>query len=238
MFGDSSLLAVIPARGGSKGLPQKNIRTCAGRPLIAWTIAAARGVPSIDQVLVTTDDPAIADSAEREGARVPFLRPPQLATDSASLLDVVRHSWENVLDPRGRRFDCVIVLQPTSPLRGAEHLGSAIERYFAERTSESDTLASVFRVPDKYGWIMQARPDDERYIGFCLDVSSTNPQRQRLRPYYLPNGAIFIARGSALERGFYTERTLAFEMSPADSIDIDTLAEFDMAEKALINRAT
>jgi CMP-N,N'-diacetyllegionaminic acid synthase len=232
MHGNSSLLAVIPARGGSKGLPGKNILDCAGKPLIEWSIAAAKAVRLLDEVLVTTDSPEIAAVSRNAGASVPFLRPSDLATDDASLLKVVQHAWEEHRTREGTRFDYVVVLQPTSPLRTAAHIEDAVSYYFNNRKAETDTLASVYEVSTKYGWLMQ-NSDCDNYIQFCMDVQTQNPQRQKLKRYFMPNGAIFIAHGVSLAAGFYTRQTLSYVMPDADSLDIDTIAELSAAEQIL-----
>jgi CMP-N,N'-diacetyllegionaminic acid synthase len=235
MYGDSSLLAVIPARGGSKGLPGKNILDCAGRPLIEWTIATAKAVRLLDDVLVTTDSPEIAEVSRNAGASVPFLRPDELATDDASLLKVVQHAWEQHRTREGVRFDYVVVLQPTSPLRTAAHIEDAVAYYFKNRKGETDTLASVYDVGAKYGWLMQ-NSDAGDYIRFCMDVQTQNPQRQKLKRYFMPNGAIFIVQGAALAAGFYTPHTLSYVMSAADSIDVDSIDDLAAARQILASR--
>jgi CMP-N,N'-diacetyllegionaminic acid synthase len=235
MYADSSLLGLIPARGGSKGLPKKNILNCAGKPLIEWTIAAALGVDQIDDVVVTTDDEEIARAARCAGASVPLLRPSALAADDSSILDVIRHAWESRLDGKGRRFDYIVLLQPTSPLRTSIHVRDAIELYFRNRSSEEDSLASVYQVSQKFGWLMQVGVCG-RYAHFCLDVSTRNPQRQNLAPYLLPNGAIFIVKASTLEAGLYRKNTLPFLMSINDSVDVDTYEDFNEAEIRLRQR--
>lgn len=228
-----SLLAFIPARAGSKGLPNKNILDCAGKPLIAWTIEAARNVDDFDDVFVSTDCEQIASVARTAGASVPFLRPSDLATDSASLMDALLYTWGELRDPNGKPYDYVVVLQPTSPLRTGSHIAAALAYYFAQRRTEIDTLASVYPVPAKYGWLMQKTSEPDGYIDFCFDIRSSNAQRQSLKPYYMPNGAIFVARGVALSDGLYTEQTIPFVMDAADSVDIDTRAEFDQAASVL-----
>lgn len=232
-----SFLAVIPARGGSKGLPQKNILKCAGKPLIGWTIGAALSCSRIDKVLVSTDCAEIASVSSELGAHVPFLRPPELAEDSSSMVDVLRHAWENCFDNNNQRYSHVVLLQPTSPLRSVSHIKSALD-YYSEIGSGADTLVSVYRAPEKSGWLMSPDSNDERYIKFCFDVSSGNPMRQRLKQYFMPNGALYIARGECLDAGLYSPRTLFYVMSFEDSIDIDTKAEFDQAEKILLSRAS
>lgn len=237
MHKNHSLLAVIPARAGSKGLPNKNIANCAGRPLIEWSISAAKSVSFIDEVLVSTDSEQIADTARRAGASVPFLRPDEFAADDSSMLDAVRHAWVNHLDSNGEHFDYVVLLQPTSPLRTSAHLSAAIELYFGSRQSDGDTLASVYQVDQKNGWLMQVE-GDSGYINFCFDVSSKNPQRQKLKPYYLPNGAIFIVKGSTMGDGLYRKNTIPFVMDVSDSIDIDTADDLKAAATLLSVRMT
>lgn len=234
MYGRDSLLAFIPARGGSKGLANKNILPCAGRPLIEWTIAAARAASAIDDVLVSTDSEQIAAVARRAGGAVPFLRPSELSTDDSSLFDAVNHAWRRHLR-NGQHYDYVVVLQPTSPLRSTDHISAAIDYYFRNRKTEHDTLASVYEVDRKFGWLMQVT-EATGYVGFCFDMRTDNPQRQKLGTHYLPNGAIFIVRGEALERGPYGRNTLPFVMPAADSIDIDTLDDLKRAEDALNTR--
>lgn len=232
-FDGFSLLAVIPARGGSKGLPNKNILDCAGKPLIEWTINAALGAMSLDEVFVSTDSEQIANVALLAGANVPFLRPEPLATDSSSVLDALVHAWTELRDANGKSFDYVMLLQPTSPLRTSAHIEAALNCYFSKRRSERDTLASVYQVQPKFGWLMQMSPEREGYINFCFDVRSGNAQRQDLQPYYMPNGAIFILPGSTLSNGLYTSQTIPFIMNSVDSIDIDTPYEFYQAESLL-----
>lgn len=233
MYAEFSILALIPARGGSKGLPNKNILECAGKPLIEWTISAALDVSLIDDVLVSTDSVDIATVAKRAGASVPFLRPDELATDDSSMLDSVKHAWESHRDAKGRPYDYLVLLQPTSPLRTSAHIYDAIDFYFENRQSNGDTLASVYKVDQKNGWLMQ--PEGESgYIRFCLNVGSKNPQRQKLKPYYLPNGAIFIVKGDALGEGLYRDNTLPFVMAKESSIDVDTSDDLKAAEDFLI----
>ena len=231
-----SLLAIIPARGGSKGLPNKNILHCAGKPLIAWTIEAARDVVEIDEVFVSTDSEQISSVAISAGACVPFLRPEHLATDSSSLVNVLHHVWETFMDAQGKPYDFFVVLQPTSPLRNGSHIAAAIDYYFKRRLTSIDTLASVYEVNAKYGWLMQETVESSGYIKFCFDLPSGNSQRQSLKPYYMPNGAIFITRGEALSGGLYTDNTIPFVMDVEDSIDIDTREEFEQAATILISR--
>ena len=232
MFHKYSLLALIPARSGSKGLPDKNIMKCAGKPLINWSISAAKNVNFFDDVIVSTDSVKIADLARHAGASVPFLRPDEFATDDASIVDVVKHAWENHLAPNGEFFDYVVLLQPTSPLRTSFHIVSAIELYFRKLQSEKDTLTSVYEVDNKNAWLMQSE-NDTGYINFCIDESE---RRQELKPCYLPNGAIYILKGSEIDGGIYHKNTIPFVMDTADSEDIDTIEDLRKIENILFKR--
>ena len=232
MFSGNSLLAVIPARGGSKGLPDKNIAHCAGKPLIHWTIEAAKKSSYIDQVFVSTDSERIANISRQADVHIPFLRPSELAEDHSSLLDAIKHAWEAVLDENGKQFDYVLVLQPTSPLRNEVHIDNAISTFFQLKKTNQDTLASVYEVGQKYGWLMNLN-DQTGYIKFCMDVASTNPQRQKLSKYFLPNGAIFMAKGVEVEQGFYGKNTIPYIMELKESVDIDTSVDLEFASDIL-----
>lgn len=232
MFNNYSLLALIPARSGSKGLPEKNIMNCAGKPLIDWTISAAKNVNFFDDILVSTDSEKIEKIARCSGASVPFIRPYDLATDQSNLIDVVKHAWENHMTSDGKNFDYVVLLQATSPLRTDVHIISAIEHFFKESKSNIDTLVSVSKVDKKNGWLMQTK-DHGPYIDFCFEFAKNNPQRQELNDLYLPNGAIFIIKGSEIDAGIYHENTIPFEMSLNDSVDIDTIEDFKKAQYML-----
>lgn len=227
----SKVLALIGARAGSKGLPFKNIKAFCGRPLINWTIDAALQARFVDKVIVSTDSLDIANIARTAGADVPFIRPPELATDSASVQQVIMHALSWVKNNTDQLFDYIILLQPTSPLRTTEHIDQAIQYYFEHRTTLQDTLISVSRVPAKMAWLMQTR--QEKYVDFCIQKTDvSNLQRQNNPIYYLPNGAIYMAPViEGCDISFYTEKTLFFEMDERSSVDIDTLEDFVLAEK-------
>jgi CMP-N,N'-diacetyllegionaminic acid synthase len=234
MFNDFSLLALIPARSGSKGLIDKNILQCAGKPLIEWSISAAKDVDFFDDVIVSTDSEIIATIARNAGASVPFIRPEELASDDASIISVIKHAWKNHRTFDGKSFDYIVLLQPTSPLRDVLHINSAIKLYFEKHKSKNDTLASVYKVDKKNAWLMQS--DNNDYINFCFKVDLNNPQRQKLMPLYLPNGSIFIIKGEFLDSGIYHKNTIPFLMDEADSADVDTIEDFRIVENALFKK--
>lgn len=218
------VLAIIPARGGSKGLPGKNIRMVGGRPLLAWTIAAAQGARSIDHVVLTSDDMATMAVARSLGCDVPFQRPDALSTDTATSVDVVLHALEAVPG-----FDTVVLLQPTSPLRSAGDIDAAFEQF--ERTG-AESCVSVSPVEQSPYWMYFVASDHSLAPVLPSPVAMT--RRQELPPVFALNGAIYIVDVAALRRtrSFVSPRTVAYIMPPSRSLDIDTaadLAEFSAA---------
>ncbi len=227
-------LALVTARGGSKGLPGKNLRPLLGRPLIAWTIEAARAVPELraDDIIVSTDAPDIAAAARRAGARVPFIRPALLAADDASSLAVALHALDWCAAHDGVVYDTLLLLQPTSPLRTGAHLRDALACYAASDAdalmSVTDAIESPFHmyVRDATGALMPVLPPSQR-----------PHRRQDLPSCWVENGAVYITNVAALrETGRFTgTRCVPFEMSRDASVDIDSLEDFHRAE-ALIRR--
>ena len=234
MYDNCSILAFIPARAGSKGLPNKNIENFAGKPLIEWTISAANNVNFFDDVIVSTNSEKIANISSLAGASVPFLRPDEIAQDNSNIWDAVKHGWLNHLDPNGKHFDYVVMLQPTSPLRNSEHILSAIEHYFNNRNSDQDTLISVMESDKKNNYMMQIQKETG-YINLCLDVNKNYLNRQDLKPIFLPNGAIFIIKGTEIDGGVYRKNTIPFIMDISNSIDIDYKDDFMKAESLFID---
>ena len=232
MHKDKRILAVIPARGGSKGLPGKNIRDLAGKPLIAWSIDAARQSKYVDEVIVSTDCAETARIAKACGGNVPFIRPSALATDEAKGIDVIAHAldWRNETSPQ---IDLVLVLQPTSPLRTHQDIDQAIELLFKK---EARSMVSVCPV-EHHPWWMNVLPENHSMKDF-LRPELINTNRQQLPPYYRLNGAIYLADISFLKqtRSFIADGTFAYLMPPENSIDIDTLLDFRLAELLLNDR--
>lgn len=225
MFRNKKILALIPARGGSRGLPGKNIRTFSGKPLISWTIMRALGSRYLDKVLVSTDDAGISQIARKYGAEVPFLRPKGLATSSAKMVDVLIHAL-NFLEARGRNFDIVMLLQPTSPLRTTEDIDGAIKLLFRKN---APAIVSVC-LAEHHPLLSGVLTADARMARFAGDAAGKN--RQELPEYYRINGAIYLAYSSFLRRyrTFITDKTYAYKMPQARSIDIDTELDFNLAQ--------
>lgn len=227
------ILALIPARGGSKGLPGKNLRVLAGRPLIAYTIAAAQASRYGLRAVVSTDDPAIARAAAELGAEVPFLRPPDLARDETPTLPVVQHALRHLAAAEGYRPDLVVLLQPTSPLREARHIDEAIDLLLAEGAESAISLCPVEHSPF---WMKTV--DERGRVRPFLPGAPVHLRRQDLPPVYRPNGAIYITRPEIVldQNRLLGDDTVAYLMAPEDSVDIDTELDLWLAEMLLQRR--
>lgn len=224
-------VALIPARGGSKGLPGKNIRLLAGKPMLAWTIEAARQTPGLERVVLSTDDPEIARIGKEWGAEVPFLRPAELARDQASSVGVADHflQW---LEQQGERPDYLLFLQPTSPLRTAADLAGALALAAAQRPPG---VISVHEIePACHPWLAKRiRPD-----GVLADFDRPEPpnvRRQDLPPACALNGAIYLCRSEVVRRDqtLQPAGALAYLMPAARSLDVDTAWDFHLVDLIL-----
>lgn len=227
MLNGKTFLAIIPARGGSKRLPRKNLLDLAGKPLITWTIEAALKSNYLDEVMVTTDDQEIADTAQHYGAAVPFLRPADLASDTATTFDVIKHSVD-FYAAAGKTFDFVVLLQPTSPLRAAAHIDDALQLI---ESKKADAVISVTEMSHSPLW-SNTLPANDDMSGFLRDEVK-NKRSQDLETYYRLNGATYICRTNRLleEKSFFIkENIFAYRMSKESSVDIDNKIDFDFAE--------
>jgi CMP-N-acetylneuraminic acid synthetase len=225
-----NILGVIPARGGSKGIPRKNIALLGGRPLIVWTIDAALRAEGLGRVVVSTDDDEIANVATAAGAEVPFRRPLELSADSSEALPVIRHTVEQI-DEQGWRTDAVVYLQPTSPLRGAEPITRSIQLL---RSGECDTVVSVIRVPHNMTPESLMR-DAGGLLEFTAPPEARRFRRQDKSLLYARNGpAVLALTRATLERGeLYGPRIKAIEMGAIESHDIDEPLDLAVAERLL-----
>lgn len=221
------VLGLIPARGGSKGVPRKNVREIAGKPLIAWTIEAALAARRLAAIVVSTEDDEIADTARRWGADVPFVRPAQLAADESPGIDPVLHALETLPG-----FDAVLLLQPTSPLRTAQDI-DGILHLASERGAP--TAISVRPVADHPAWMYRLSASGA-LDSFAPDLASR--RRQDLEPLVIPNGALYFGRRATLfqQRAFSGPGTLGYAMPASRSLDIDTAEDWHAAEDALARK--
>ncbi|KAF0220676.1 MAG: N-acylneuraminate [Geobacteraceae bacterium] len=213
MIENKTILAIIPARGGSKGVPRKNIRIVAGKPLIAWTIEEARKSQYIDRLVVSTDDQEIADIAVQWGGEVPFLRPPELAQDHTPGIAPVLH----MLTALSPTYDLVVLLQPTSPLRTVEDIDGAIASLIQRNAKACVSVVE----PDKSPYWMYSL-DRSGHLVPLLDGNFAC--RQDIPIVYALNGAIYVAESNWLgnEQTFMTLETTAYIMPKSRSLDIDT----------------
>ncbi|MCK4825372.1 acylneuraminate cytidylyltransferase family protein, partial [bacterium] len=187
---NKTILALIPARGGSKGIPKKNIKPLLGKPLIAWTIEQAKKSKYFDIIIVSTDSEEIAKISEKYGAEVPFLRPKQLARDSSPTIDAIMHAL-NWFEERGEYFDIVVLLEPTSPLRKENDLDNAIE-LFIKNIDKADSLVSVGEVHLENPYIM--KKIEHGYAKSFMEIDEDMYQRQQLPKVYFPYGVVYLSK--------------------------------------------
>lgn len=228
MIKGKRIIAVIPARGGSKRLPRKNILDLAEKPLIAWTIEAAQMSVGIDEIIVTTDDSEIEQVANSFGARV-IIRPDHLASDTASSIDVVLHAIES----QKEKYDYVLLLQPTSPLRNCKHINDVINMLFEKK---ADAVISVSETEHSPLWAGEL-PEDNNMNNFIRDEVK-NSRSQDLPVFYNLNGAVYMVEIEKLkaEKSFLlSKNAFAYEMKREESIDIDTLLDFEIANLIMKN---
>ncbi|MBU0596315.1 acylneuraminate cytidylyltransferase family protein [Candidatus Bipolaricaulota bacterium] len=225
-----SVLAVVTARGGSKGIPGKNIRCVAGKPLIAWTLDCAARSERVGRILVSTDSEAIADVAREWGAEVPFLRPEELAQDDSPHVPVLLHALDWLQRNEDFCPDHVLLLQPTSPLRSTQDIDGAIA-LAAEKGADAVVSVSEALSHPRY---LRSVAEDGRLLSPDCEEGEYLP-RQSLRPAYVLNGAIYLVRSTVLRERetFYTERTYAYVMPQERSLDIDSPWQLHLADVLL-----
>lgn len=228
------VLGLVTARGGSKGVPRKNLRPVAGRPLIAWTLDAAKASRTLTQVMVSTDDPEIAMVARGMGVDVPFLRPAELSGDLSPHLDVVLHALDWLEAHRGATFEYVCLLQPTSPLRSGQDIDAAVERAVSRR---AEAVVGITESPVQPHLIHALNSDDT--LTPLLPQAAGYVRRQDVPPAYVLNGVIYVNRVESLrrDRTFMPTGTLGYRMPAERSMDVDTEADLRAAEAALAARS-
>ncbi len=233
MYKNKNILGLIPARGGSKGLPRKNIKPLLGKPLIAWTIEQALASRYLDRVVVSTDDKEIAEISKKYGADIPFMRPKELAEDDAKGIDVILHTidWLKENDNR-KQYDLIMLLQPTSPLRKSEDIDKAIELLFLKKAK---AIVSVCEVDHHPLWT-NTLPKNGCMKGF-IKPEIMNKNRQELPVYYRLNGVIYLSYSYYIKQcnSFLGKETFAYIMPRGRSIDIDDEVDFKSAEILMKN---
>ena len=224
-----NVLGIIPARGGSKGIPKKNIIPLAGKPLIQYTIDAALHSKLLTTVMVSTDDKDIAALSKKLGADVPFLRPKHLATDTAKTLDVAIHAIREVEKKEKKTFDIIVILQPTTPLRKSKHIDEAVHLLVTHK-KDTDSVISVVDVGANHPLRMK-RIVNGVLVNYIDQGHEDTRPRQQLPPVYIRNGALYIAWRDVILSGSITgKKSRAYVMPPEYSINIDTLLDIPVAE--------
>ena len=229
MYNGFKILALIPARGGSKGIKNKNIINLCGKPLIQYTIDAAKGSKYIDDVVVSTDSETIADIARKCGAEVPFLRPAELSSDTSKSIDVVIHAVSFLKDLH-REYDCLVFLQPTQPLRTVEDIDKAIETFYNNGRLSLVSVCEVENHP-----ILMRTIEDGKLKPLLKCGSSV--RRQDMPKYYCVNGCIYINSTFELDCDLsQNDNIVPFIMNQSHSVDIDEMSDLEMAEYLLRNK--
>lgn len=225
MYKNKKFLAIIPARGGSKGIPNKNIMDICGKPLIAYTIEAGKKSKYIDEIVISTDSNSVKAVAEKYGARIPYLRPEELSNDTAKSIDVILHAIDFYKN-NNMTFDYIILLQPTSPLRTSEDVDKAIEKLI---NNNGESLVSVCEA-DENPILMRTIQDDK--LREVISFEGGNLRRQDLPTFYIFNGALYINSNDMLlnQKKFVDENTIPYVMDKRKSVDIDNMLDARLVE--------
>ena len=228
----SRILAVIPARGGSKTILRKNVKPLAGKPLIEYTFDAARASKLLSRIVLSTDNEEIADIGRKKGVEVPFLRPEELAGDDCPTLPVIQHAVNFLEEKENYRPDFIVILQPTSPLRTAEHIDEALQILME---TGADSVVSVREMPHRYNPYSIMKIQKGKLVPF-MKGSEKYTQRQLKPAFYARNGAaIYAFKYETLmqKNSLYGDDCRPYFMSKADSVDIDDMIDFEFAEFVL-----
>lgn len=227
------ILALIPARGGSKGIKHKNVVELCGKPLICYTIKSALDSALINRVVVSTDDKEIQKIAQGLGAEVPFVRPDNLSKDTTAMYDVLTHALGFLKSEQNYQPDIVVLLQPTSPLRTATHIDEALTRFIRLK---ADSVVSLCPVDYSPYWMKIIR---KGLVVPFIEQGNRYTRRQDLPRVYQLNGAIYITKPEVIfgkQRQILGRKTYPYFMSKQDSVDIDTYEDILLAEALLRNR--
>ncbi|WP_194767995.1 cytidylyltransferase domain-containing protein [Tamlana sp. I1] len=227
------ILAVIPARGGSKGVPNKNIKKLGKKPLIQYTTDVAVLSKYISKLIVSSDDDAIIAFVKSLGVAAPFKRPAKLATDKAATLPVIQHVLEFLM-AQGETFDAVCILQPTSPFRTTTFLDAALEQFMASKT---DSLVSVQEVPHEYNPHWTFKVNDKNQLSIATGDETIISRRQDLPKAYHRDGSIYITKTEVLlkQNSLYGNSINYIESPKSSYINIDTMADWERAEEMIQN---
>ena len=229
-----NVLGIIPARGGSKGVPRKNIKLLGGKPLLAHTIESALGAKLLTRTILSTEDEEIADVGMRWGVEVPFFRPKELSKDESPTFPVVKHALE-MLDRDRQFFDAICLLQPTNPLRRSVDIDRCIA--LLEETT-ADSVISVLKIPAEYNPHWAYRKCEDGRLRLFSGETEPIPRRQDLPPALHREGSIYVTRTEIIkkERSLYGRKIIGYEMPAEFSSNIDTLADWHEIEARMSKR--
>jgi CMP-N,N'-diacetyllegionaminic acid synthase len=223
------VLGIIPARGGSKGIPGKNIKPLGGKPVIKYTIESAQESKLLTEIFVSTDDPEIAEVAENSGIKVPFLRPSKFALDNSPSIDVIIHAL-NELDKLGKQYDAVCLLQPTSPFREFGFIDKCIEKF---EKSSADSLISVLQVPHQFNphWIFEE--NEFGSLSISTGENQIIPRRQELPKAYYRDGSVYLTKVEIIrnERKLLYGNIQFVESNELYYCNLDTMEDWNLAEQ-------
>lgn len=236
MIEGHKVLALVPARRGSKGLPMKNIRPLGGKPLLAWPIAAARQSRYVDRVVISTEDPEFADIAREAGADAPFLRPAELASDTAPSFGFIQHAIQALADA-GEHYEYLVLLEPTSPLTEASDVDTALESLHGQRALADAVVGVTALVSEHPAFAVRIRQEG-LMEPYSAKTFGQMPRRQDIEPLYSLDGSLYISSTEALlrEQGFCHARTLPYVTPHWKSLEVDDLVDFICIEALLAHR--
>jgi len=222
------MLAIIPARGGSKGVPKKNIRLLGGKPLIHWTIQAALGAAVIDRAILSTDDEEIADVCRNTGIEIPFMRPKELAQDHSLAIDNYLYTIDRLNDELDVQIKEFVVLLPTAPFRSSADVDTSVAIFHKK---QADSVISCTALQHPLEWVFSL--NERGAVKRNRDIHTKKMMnRQASDSYYMPNGGVYVFKTSLLKetQSYYSEETYPHVMSQESSVDIDTEFDFLFAE--------
>jgi len=225
------VLGLIPARGGSKGIPNKNKKLLSGKPLLQYTVEAALGSKKLERVIFSSEDESLITIAKSLGVDVPFVRPSYLATDTSGSLEVVQHALKTLLE-NGEAYDAVCLLQVTYPFRSSEDIDNAIEKFIESKT---DSLISVRAVPHQFNphWVF--KENDANNLSIATGENEIIKRRQDLPKAFIRDGAFYITKSEVIldQNSFFGDRISYIELDPDKYVNIDTNEDWIKAEKIL-----
>jgi len=237
MYKDKKILGIIPARGGSKGLPRKNILPLLNKPLVAWTIEQALRSKYLDKVIASTDDQKIVDIARQFGAEAPFIRPEELARDDSLTIDVAIHAL-NYFEQKGNNFDYLALLEPTSPLREMHDIDRSIKKLI-DNEAIADSLISVGEIALEHPFISK-KIDGKGYVKPFCATDTFIARRQELPKAYFPYGVMYLSKVDTLKehKTFYQEKTIPYLIERWQNYEIDDDIDLMITERVLKENLT